>query len=327
MNQDQQPRPWWKNTRLVWALAVLVLTWLLTTTILFLFPLTTILFLFPWRSWDWRWLVLLGLTFLSAGVLYLTVRGVWNRLFDLTGLRGKTLWDFIGLLIVPLVIALAGWWLSEISTRNQREIEDRRAQAQQQIEDDRVRQSVLQSYIQDMTELLLDKGLATSEPDEPIREIARSSTLAVVRQLDGERKGILLEFLFESNLVIRSSIDPIISMSGADLSGAILVGANLRFADLRGANLRFADLADANLRGANLFRATLSDTDLRGLNRNTDLRATNLSSADLRFADLTGALHWTNEQLAQAQSMVGVILPDGTVMSQEGWEESQKLYR
>ena len=71
------------------------------------------------------------------------------------GFRGKTVWDLMGLLTVPLVIALAGWWLSEVSTRNQ-----------QQIEDDRVRQTVLQSYIQDMTELLLDKGLATSEPDQ-----------------------------------------------------------------------------------------------------------------------------------------------------------------
>jgi len=127
------------------------------------------------------------------------MRRIWNRLFDLTGFRGKTLWDLLGLLIVPVVIALAGWWLSEVSTRNQ-----------QQIEDDRVRQNVLQSYIQDMTELLLDKGLATSEPDQPVRNIARSSTLAAVRQLDGDRKGILLQFLYEANL-IRGTY-PIISL-------------------------------------------------------------------------------------------------------------------
>jgi hypothetical protein len=76
MNQDQQPRPWWKDSQLVWVLAALVLTWLLMTTILFLFPLPTILSMLPWQSWDWRWLVLLGLIFLSAGVLYLTIRRV-----------------------------------------------------------------------------------------------------------------------------------------------------------------------------------------------------------------------------------------------------------
>jgi hypothetical protein len=128
------------------------------------------------------------------------MRRVWNRLFNLTGFRGKTLWDLLGLLIVPLVIALAGWYLSEMSTQKQQEIENQRAQAQEQIETDRAQQSVLQSYIQDMTTLLLDKGLATSEPDKPIRDIAQSSTLAAVRQLDGDRKGILLQFLYESNL-------------------------------------------------------------------------------------------------------------------------------
>jgi hypothetical protein len=43
------------------------------------------------------------------------MRSVWNRLFNLTGFRGKTLWDLLGLLIVPVVIALAGWYLSEVS--------------------------------------------------------------------------------------------------------------------------------------------------------------------------------------------------------------------
>jgi hypothetical protein len=114
---------------------------------------------------------------------------------DWTGFRGKTLWDLLGLLIVPVVIALAGWWLSEVSTRNQQRIENQRAQAQQRIEDDRVRESVLQSYIQHMTELLLDKGLAISKQDQPVRSIARSSALTAVRQLDGDRKGILLQFL------------------------------------------------------------------------------------------------------------------------------------
>src|SRR5919106_668649 len=90
-------------------------------------------------------------------------------------------------------------------------------QKQQQIEDDRVRQNVLQSYIRDMTELLLDRRLAASVPistatpdpnstttpvpKSPVRQIARASTLSALRQLDGERKGLLVRFLYESNLI------------------------------------------------------------------------------------------------------------------------------
>jgi uncharacterized protein YjbI with pentapeptide repeats len=333
------------------------------------------------------------------------MRRAGNRLFDLMGCRGKTLWDFLGLLIVPVVIVLAGWWLSEASARSQ-----------QQIETDRAQQTILQSYIQDMTELLLDKELAKSQLDNPVRDIARSSTLAAVRQLDGERKGILLQFLSESNLItsgheVRSHIDPIISLSGADLSGAFLIdadlsgaflidadlsGADLSGADLIGADLSGADLINANLIGASLYGAFLIDADLSGANlgsvslgggvfrsganlghadltgahmRNTNLSgadlavailsganlgSANLSGANLRYASLNaadlsyanligadlsyanlsftaaglaGARNWTNGQLAQAKSLVGARMPNGTKMTEESWEEFKKRYR
>jgi uncharacterized protein YjbI with pentapeptide repeats len=341
MNQDQQPRLWWRDKRLVWVLAALVLIWLLTITILFLFPLPTIPSLFSWRSWDWRWLVLLGLIFLSAGVLYLTMRRVWYRLFNLIGFRGKTLWDLMSLLIVPIVIALAGWWLSEVSRQNQQKIEDQRAKAEQEIETDRARESVLQSYIQNMTDLLLDKGLATSDLTHPVRSIARSSTLTTLRQLDADRKGILLQFLHESNLITVG--DPIIILSDADLTGAILrdaglTGADLRSADLIGADLhdahlsraelRDAHLTGADLRDAYLFDADLSDADLgRAIPSDADLTGADLTGAILISADLRGAKGWTNEQLAQAESLVGATLPNGTEMNEEGWEEFKKSYR
>jgi uncharacterized protein YjbI with pentapeptide repeats len=176
---------------------------------------------------------------------------------------------------VPLVIALAGWWLSEVSTRNQQQIEDQRAQAEQRIEDDRVRGAVLQSYIQDMTELLLVRHLATSALEQPVRHIARSSTLTAIRQLDADRKGVLLQFLHESDLIRET--DPIISLNGADLSNANLSGANLSAANLScfytflyqtripdpdfvpllpGSRHICTNLNDADLRGANLIDAT-----------------------------------------------------------------------
>jgi uncharacterized protein YjbI with pentapeptide repeats len=322
----------------------------------------------------------------------------WNRLFDLTGFRGKTLWDLLGLLIVPVVIALAVWYLSEVSRQNQQQIEDQRAKAeqdiedqrakaQQQIEDDRVRDSVLQSYIQDMTGLLLDRRLADSVPNDPIRDIARSSTLTAIRQLDSYRKGILLQFLSESNL-IKTDIDPIIYLFGADLrgadlrgadlrgtnlsranlssanlvgtnlfradlsganlsgailnpavlSGANLSGANLSGANLSGANLNGANLSGANLVGTNLFRADLSNAGLSDANLSdavlsgADLSRADLSGAILNPANLSGAVlrlarRWTNEQLAEAEYLVGATLPDGKVMTEEDWEEFKKRYR
>jgi hypothetical protein len=314
------------------------------------------------------------------------MRHIWNRLLNLTGFRGKTMWDWLGLLLVPVIIlgatgaliyfeeqkenkradallevereraeALAEALLGVERERSEAlleaekaraeallKVENQRAQAQQQVEDDRVGQSVLQSYIQDMTELLLDKGLATAGPSLPVRRIARSSTLTAVRQLDGDRKGILLQFLYESNLI--RGFDPIISLRRADLrdaslSGVNLSGADLSDADLSGANLRFTllqgtVLSGANLRGADLrFALFLSHANLIGANlrgadlRSADLRGARLSSAYLERANLTSAENWTNQQLAQAGSLVGATMPDGTVMTEEAWEAFKKRHR
>jgi hypothetical protein len=35
---------------------------------------------------------------------------------------------------------------------------------------------------------------------------------------------------------------------------------------------------------------------------------------------------WTSEQLARALSLVGASLPDGTVMTEEDWEEFKNRY-
>jgi uncharacterized protein YjbI with pentapeptide repeats len=122
-------------------------------------------------------------------------------------------------------------------------------------------------------------------------------------------------------------------LSGADLRGTDLRGARLERADLRGADLReghlgqaylrFASLRDADLGGADLSGADLGESHLGGANlaganlydadlRGADLRGADLSGTNLSRARLVGA-RVTGEQLAQAASLRGAILPDGTV--------------
>ena len=102
-------------------------------------------------------------------------------------------------------------------------------------------------------------------------------------------------------------------LDGADLSGVDLSEASLNFAHLSGADLSGADLSDADLWWAHLDGADLSGADLSG----ADLRDANLSGANLSEADLSGAnlseAQVSSEQLAQAASLEGAIMPDGTV--------------
>jgi hypothetical protein len=93
---------------------------------------------------------------------------------------------------------------------------------------------------------------------------------------------------------------------------------------LRDASLSGADLSSANLRGVNLSYVNLSGTNLS---------YAYLNGADLSNANLSGAKEWTNEQLAQAESLIGgkssrsaigsklILLSSqaGSGSSQKGW--------
>jgi hypothetical protein len=246
MNQNQQPRPWWKDN---WPVLVLVTLAVMITMIIGL-----------GYALEWTW----------------------------TGLDAKLAWDWLELLIIPLVLALGALWFNNQTRKSDQEIARRERENDRQIAADRVQEDALHRYLDRMQELILDKGLRRSEKDAEIRDVARARTLAVLRSLDGNRKGKVARFLHEAGLITgkvvreelveRQVIGAIIDLSGADLSGA----------DLMGTDLSHANLSDANLR------------DAKG---------------------------WTDEQLAQAVSLVGAILPDGTKMTAEAWEEFKERYR
>jgi uncharacterized protein YjbI with pentapeptide repeats len=112
------------------------------------------------------------------------------------------------------------------------------------------------------------------------------------------------------------------NLTRADLHGADLHGARLRAANLSGvvlseATLFWVNLARADLRGADLRGARLHEADLEGANLEwanlewADLKGASLSEANLEWANLSGA-NVTDEQLAQAKSLKGATIPDGT---------------
>ena len=90
----------------------------------------------------------------------------------------------------------------------------------------------------------------------------------------------------------RQELIRLLAAGNRDFSGARLTGA-----DLRGIDLSRADLSEANLTRADLSEAKLHRVDLY--------------EADLSEANLAGA-SVTIEQLAEARSLHGTILPDGS---------------
>jgi hypothetical protein len=102
--------------------------------------------------------------------------------------------------------------------------EDRQAASARDRAADSAREDALGSYLEQMSELMLDDGLAGSSFRDEVRAVATTVTLTVVRRLDPKRQGLVLRFLAGARLITWP--DPKISLEGADLHGADLQDAD-----------------------------------------------------------------------------------------------------
>ncbi|MCY7286103.1 MAG: pentapeptide repeat-containing protein, partial [Cyanobacteria bacterium CAN_BIN43] len=187
---------------------------------------------------------------------------------------GKTLWDWLSVLGVPLSLALLGFWFQNLSN-NQANLEKEIAESYQ-------REDVLQGYFDRLASLLVDKNLlaiaikqdTASEEERELLSSAvtmiRARTLSILRKFgeDGGRKTSVIQFLMEAKIIRNLNLS---------LEGAYLVNADLSDADFRSdySTLLFREsinLTYANFSNANLKRVIFSDADLRGaIFNNADL--------------------------------------------------------
>ncbi|WP_414548849.1 pentapeptide repeat-containing protein [Anabaena sp. CCY 0017] len=205
----------------------------------------------------------------------------------------KTLWDWLslgGVIAIPFALLYF--------ERAEQRRSEKQADTEKKIANGNLCEQALEAYIDRMSELLIDKNLKVlidkklkeTDPEYPLLDaaldIGRARTLSVLRRLDqdGERKGSVVKFLIDAELI--NNLD----LSSADLSSANLKDANLSSANLKDANFSSADLSFTNLSSANLKDANFSSADLRGADLNSaDLRSADLRSANLRGADLNSA--------------------------------------
>jgi Pentapeptide repeats (8 copies) len=176
-----------------------------------------------------RWWVLGGVCLLlCVGAILAAYRFGWSG----TGFLNKTVWDWLQLLIVPLVLAVAALLFQQANTRTERQIAYEKQQG-----------DLLQAYLDRMSDLLLKESLLPS-PSEAVRNVARVRTTTILCQLDGKRVGYVFSFLREAGLMSTQPNESIIS---------------LRDVDLTKVHWSQADLSKANLSGAKLYRANLSE--------------------------------------------------------------------
>lgn len=234
----------------------------------------------------------------------------------------KTLWDVLELgsrLLVPVLIFLFGLWFQQ----REKERIDQQNKLESQIARDNLAEEAIQSYLNNMSKLLLDKELKEElfsyvelkliiseklkqimyardelnflEPDNSTKDLARTQTITILRRLenDSKRQSRILSFLYDTELygfIFKGS-----SMARINLSEAYLSNAKLQHAFLAEANLERASLYDANLeyaclRSANLQNSVLDKTNFQHAHlHGADLQHARLIKANLQHAYLHGA--------------------------------------
>jgi uncharacterized protein YjbI with pentapeptide repeats len=237
------------------------------------------------------------------------------------GAQGKTPFDWVTLLASIAVPVMLGVMTLQSTYRDQA-----MKQQEQETAANNQRQTILSGYLDQMTGLLLNDKLRLANANGEARSMARARTLVTLRQLDGERKGQMLKFLYEANLIGQCKVKPNlqtegckasildlesaklnetkfdrqIALPGVDLQRASLDQAQLPNINLTQANMEQSTLEEANLAGALLTSAKLKKAILQGtkftgtfLNgadlTNADARKANFNAAQLKQANLTGA--------------------------------------
>jgi len=261
------------------------------------------------------------------------------------------------------MLAAGAFWVNQLQKQHevriqqqQKEHEDRIQQAEKKRQEEatiqRAQDEALRAYLDQMSDLMVDKEMRKKPENPDLRRLAQARTLAILLGLDQDRKRRPLKLIYELSLIMKE--EPILNLKNAgldtaDLSeitlhDACLREVDLRLADLSGADLKGSDLGGADLRGANLSNANLSDTVLAGANllpydktqpaklnapsllngadpsdinpSNDHMKPTNLGGADLSNADLSGAYltgaRLSDEQLDTCKSLTDATMPDGS---------------
>ena len=181
----------------------------------------------------------------------------------------KPIWDWLELLLIPLLLALLGWFITWKNNKNEREITKNKSL-----------QESFDSYLEFMSKLILENDMANSD-DHKVPIIARARTINFLDSADSEKRGLVLQFLAETNLICAPN--PIINLNGINLNKTKLRNIRLEKISLKGVHLKNCDFKGANLKGSDFTSSNFENCNLS----NSNLENSNLTYADMENVNLT----------------------------------------
>ena len=215
-----------------------------------------------------------------------------TQIRDISGLKnvfflGVSLWEWIRVSFNATVIGLLSVFLREFlknqdnkRKKKQAEIAKEALLHEKEISAERLCYENLKNYLDQMTEVLLQKNTLNYETEYLLQAIVRARTIVVLQEIDCRKRGLVIRFLEDCNII------KFLDLSKANLQEANLRAVNLSCAYLRKANFLGADFQDADLSNSNLEYA--------------DLTGANFFGANLEGANLTNVIGITLEQIKVA---------------------------
>ena len=227
-------RSWWQNTsKALNAVIVTSLVALLRIMVSWLRSWWQTIKQHPMRSTFVSIACVLGIALLIGGYFFnWTWTGFGPYTPPTSGLqRGKTLYEWLQLAIIPSAIAFGVLWFNRLQQKRdqqladeraktereaanerakiereaaekraqaEREAAEKRAQIERDIALDNQREATMKEYFDKMSELMLHENLRKSGKDDEVRKIARILTVTVLPRLDGGRKKNVVQFLSDS---------------------------------------------------------------------------------------------------------------------------------
>src|SRR5215204_1423533 len=107
---------------------------------------------------------------------------------------GKTAWDWLQLLVVPLMLALITVLFTQQQDARQQELENQRAEAERELAEQRAQDETLQAYLDQMSHLILDRQLLEVEQGDPVHTLAQARTSTAILRLDAEHNESVTHF-------------------------------------------------------------------------------------------------------------------------------------
>ncbi|UJR08862.1 hypothetical protein I4U23_013117 [Adineta vaga] len=243
--------------------------------------------------------------------------------------RFKTISHFISAILIPVLLAVFTIILAfqqESIAKTNRDIDLQIASKQHQqnldLAIDEQRNTLLVTYIDDISDLLLANNLSLNR--QILNAIVYPKTLAVLRQLDSIRKGHLIQFLRNSRLIATEN-PTFLSLRYADFN-------SVRLGSLRESiNMQYISFASSYLENASFISGSFSHSDftfsrMHGTLLNSsfnyatfheaDLTEVDFSNSSVYKADFTAA-NLRNAKISSAKlnsvgSISNAALPNGT---------------